>query len=84
MHRGNGVTPPHRDIVYSRHARRRMRWRRITEVDVEETIGNPDRLEATSRGRTNAFKWIANRHIRVTFVDSETAIVMMSVVDRTD
>ena len=84
MQRGNGATLPDGSIVYSRHARRRMRWRRITEGEVEETIGNPDRLEATTRGRTNAFKWIANRHIRVTFVESETAIVVVSVVDRTD
>lgn len=72
------------DIGYSRHARRRMRWRRITEEEVEDTISNPDRTEFTRQGRTNAFKLIGSRHIRVTFRESGTGIVVVTVVDLSD
>ena len=72
------------NINYDRHARRRMRWRRISEEEVEETIRNPDRLEPTNRGRTNAFRWMGDRHIRVTLIQSESGILVITVVDLAD
>lgn len=71
-------------IGYSRHARRRMRWRRITEQEVEDTIRNPDRMESTHQGKANAFKLIGSRRIGVTFRESEIGIVVVTVVDRSD
>lgn len=78
----NGRTPTIGHVIYTRHARRRMRWREVTEDEVEEAIRHPDRLEPCQRGRTNAFKLIGTRHIRVTFRASEAAIVVITVVDR--
>ena len=71
-------------IRYDRHARRRMRWRGISETEVEDTIADPDRIEPSIRGRTNAYKQIGDRQIRVTFVETENGILIITVVDRTD
>lgn len=71
-------------IRYDRHARRRMRWRRISETEVEEAVVDPDRVEPSIRGRTNAYKQIGDRQIRVTFVETENGILIITVVDRTD
>ena len=71
-------------IRYDRHARRRMRWRRISETAVEDTVADPDRVEPSIRGRTNAYKQIGDRQIRVTFVETENGILIITVVDRTD
>ena len=73
-----------RPIRYDRHARRRMRWRGISESEVEEAIVDQDRVEPSIRGRTNAYKQIGDRQIRVTFVEAENGILIITVVDRTD
>ena len=73
-----------RRIRYDRHARRRMRWRGISESEVEQTVMEPDRLEASIRDRTNAFKRIGDRLIRVTFAETGDVILIITVVDRTD
>ena len=73
-----------RIITYDRHARRRMRWRRISQEEVERVLRDPERLEPTERGRTNAFKWVGSRYLRVTFRDLESSVLVISVVDRSD
>ena len=73
-----------RRIRYDRHARRRMRWRGISEIEVEQTVMEPDRLESSIRDRTNAYKRIGDRLIRVTFAESGDDILIITVVDRTD
>ena len=71
-------------IRYDRHARRRMRWRGISETEVEDAVVDPDHVEPSIRGRTNAYKQIGDRQIRVTFVETENGILIITVVDRTD
>ncbi len=73
-----------RRIRYDRHARRRMRWRQISETEVEDTVMDPDRLEPSIRGRANAYKRIGDRLIRATFVETENGILIITVVDRTN
>jgi len=48
-------------IRFSRHARKQMKWRRIGEREVQETIANPERVEDTVKGRKNAFKKVDGR-----------------------
>ena len=71
-------------IIYDRHARRRMRWRGISELDFEAVPSIPDRLEPTERGRTNAFRQVGDRYLKVTFRELETDILVISVVDKVD
>ncbi len=73
-----------RTVTYDRHARRRMRWRRISQGEVESVLRKPDRLEPTERGRMNAFGWVGDRYLRVTFREFESSVLVISVVDRTD
>jgi hypothetical protein len=30
------------DILFSRHAKRQMKWRKITEIEVKSVIDDPD------------------------------------------
>jgi hypothetical protein len=71
-------------IAFDRHARRRMRWRRISEAEVEEVLRQPDRLEQTEHGRANAFKQVGNRYLKVTFRELGAEILEISTVDKTD
>jgi hypothetical protein len=65
----------------SRHARKQMKWRRITVKDVEVTISSPDRIEESINGRKNAFKLIKSRLIKVTYkTENDDMIVVTAMV----
>ncbi len=71
-------------IKYVRHARRRMKWRRISEPEVEQTLGNPDKIDIAQKGRKNAFKKVGKRYIRVSYRETENKIIVVSAVDKSD
>lgn len=71
-------------IIYARHARRRMKWRKILEEEVEQTLRNPDKTESFPDGRQNAFKIIGDRYIRVSYRDFDGERIVISVVDKND
>ena len=54
-------------IKFSRHARRQMKWRKVNESDVQETIRNPDKTEDTVKGRKNAFRMVGGRLLKITY-----------------
>jgi len=72
-----------KNIRLGRHARRRMKWRRISEEDVLNVIQNPDKVEKSMRGRTNVFKTIGERYLKVTFIDLSEEILVITVIDKT-
>ena len=53
-----------KEIKYDRHARRRMKWRKISQAEIEQTLKDPDKTELTREGRKNAFKAIGERYIK--------------------
>jgi len=50
-------------IKFDRHARRRMKWRRISEEEVYLTIENPDKVEESIKGRVNLYKSIRQQKL---------------------
>lgn len=73
-------------IVYTRHAKRRMKWRKISEQEVRATLLSPDRqapyrLDPTV---TDAFKHIAKRSLRVSYKHHHKTIQIITVVDKND
>lgn len=73
-----------RPIRYDRHAMRRMKWRNISEREVETVLANPDKLEQTERGRINAFKQVGARYIKVTYKEYSNELLIISAVDKSD
>lgn len=70
-------------IVFDRHAKRRMKWRKISEEEVYFTLENPDKIEESIKGRINAYKSIGKRYIKVTYKEFSGKILIISVVDKT-
>ena len=56
-----------KSLRFDRHARRRMKWRRISEEEVTLTLSNPDKTEQSIKGRINVYKTIGTRYIKVTY-----------------
>ncbi|MFQ6066299.1 MAG: DUF4258 domain-containing protein [bacterium] len=69
-------------IKYTRHARRRMKWRGISEREIKETLEMPDRRESCGEKRINAFKSLGRKLIKVSYVVEDETIVIISVVDK--
>lgn len=69
-------------VKYDRHARRRMKEREVTEKEVEITIGEPDSMDASIKGRKNTYKFIGNRFLRVTFKEESDRILVITVTMR--
>jgi hypothetical protein len=72
------------EIRYDRHAKRRMKWRNISVREVEEVLTHPEKTEATVMGRTNVYKAIGKRFIKVTFKDYGDHLLIISAVDKSD
>lgn len=70
------------DIQLTRHAKRRMKWRNISLEEIKEALTYPNRIEHLPDGRRNAFKSIGEKLIRVSYIEQEEHIVVISVVDK--
>jgi len=69
-------------VRFDRHAKRRMKWRGISEADANLTLNDPDKVEQSIRGRINVFKVIGKRYIKVTYKEFLEEILIISVVDK--
>ena len=70
------------EIIFSRHAKRQMRWREITEEEVKLTLSEYDKIEDSVKGRRSAFKKINTRLIKVTFRKEDNKITVITALER--
>ncbi|KHE92017.1 MAG: DUF4258 domain-containing protein [Candidatus Scalindua rubra] len=69
-------------LRFDRHARRRMKWRRISEEEVALVFSSPDKTEQSVKGRINVYKTIGTRYIKVTYKELSDEVLIISVVDK--
>ena len=67
-------------IEYTRHARRRMKWRKISESEVELAINAPDKVEPTEKKRHNAYRTIKGKVLKVTYRKSDNQAQIISAL----
>ncbi len=67
-------------LHFTRHARNRMRLRRIDEQAVEECIQATEARQTSGFGRTNAWKKIGEGYLRMVYVEEEGTIVIITVI----
>jgi len=68
-------------IRFSRHARKQMKWRRIGEGEVQETITDPEKVEDTVKERKNAFKEVGGRLLKIIYrIEKDEAVVITATV----
>ena len=72
-------------IIYTRHARQRMRQRGVTELQVEETLAEPDEIEPGDNGGDIAIRRYDGREVRVVFgkPEEDTYLVYTVIKPRT-
>jgi len=67
-------------IIFSRHAKRQMKWRKITEKEAKSAIGNPDMFVKTIKGRKNAFKIIKGRQLKITYKPEDGILTVITAM----
>lgn len=70
------------EIYLSRHARRQMKWRKISEEEIKDTTLHPEKIEDSIKDRKNAFKRVGQKWLKVTFVKENDKITIITVIDK--
>lgn len=66
------------NIHFSRHAKRQMKWRGISEQEVKDAFLSSDKVEDSINSRKNAFKHAGKKLLKVT----DDGIIIVTVIDR--
>ncbi len=69
-------------VIVPRHARRRLRWRDVSREEVIAVVTSPDRTAPSIKERTNAFKALGGRFLRVSYKEEADAILIVTVTVR--
>lgn len=69
-------------IKYTRHAKNRMRWHKITESEVESALKTPEFLEPSVENRLNAWIKIYDKFLRVTYREESDRVLIISAVKK--
>ncbi|TRZ77512.1 DUF4258 domain-containing protein [bacterium] len=69
------------NIEYTRHAKNRMRWRKITKKEVESAIANPEKIENQGK-RKDIYSKVDKKYLRVSGAFEGSKIVVISVVNK--
>ena len=67
-------------IKFDRHAKRRMKWRKISEEEVISVLTKPDNKELTVNGRLNAIKENNGKNIKVTYKETDEEMYVITAV----
>jgi hypothetical protein len=59
-----------------------MRWRRISESEVESAVVSPDFVEPSMKTHLNAWKRLDEAFLRVTYEESNQEFVVITAVKK--
>ncbi len=59
-----------------------MKWRKISEEEVRNTVLDPENVKDSIKSRKNAFKHIGKKWLKVTFTQESDLIIIITVVDK--
>jgi len=67
-------------VRFDRHAKRRMKWRKISEEEVKLVLEQPDKVETSMKGRINVYKTIGSRCLKISCKEFPEEILVISAV----
>ena len=68
-------------VYFSRHARRQMKWRKVSEDETLAALNLPDHEEKSIEYRINAYKILDDRQLKVTYRRDGSDIVIITVIE---
>ena len=71
-----------KQIVFDRHAKRRMKERGVTEEEAEFALEHPDAVEPSMKGRLNSYKFVNGRYLRITWKEQADSRLVITATIR--
>ena len=72
-------------IKYTRHAKQRMKWRRITPTEIKSILENPDKIiKSKNDKKIRNIKTIKKRLIELLYVVENNQLIIITVIDKSD
>ena len=68
------------EIVYSDHAKKRMKQRGIEEWEIEYLLNHPSYVRKSFEGRKEAIGKIRDRSIKIVFIKEEKYIKIITII----
>jgi hypothetical protein len=70
-------------VIISRHARRQMKWRKISEAEVKASMTDPDMIQDAIKERKNELKTLDGRLVKITYChEGDDIIIITAVIKR--
>lgn len=70
------------EVVYSDHAKKRMKQRGIEKWEVEHLLKHPSYIKKTSEGKKEAVGESRNRFIKLIYIKEEKYIKIVTVIQK--
>jgi len=70
------------EIFFTRHAKNRMRWRRISRETIEMIIENPEHVEDKGNQQYNYYKTIGGIHFKVFCAKEKDSFIILSAIKK--
>ncbi len=67
-------------VKFTRHAKNRMRWRKIRREDVKFSISKPMLVKKAELGEVNAWIKLSDQFLRTTYREEADKIIVISAV----
>lgn len=67
-------------VIYSDHAKKRLRQRGITSLEVEFVLNHPKYIKKSFDGRKIAAGIVNNRNIKVVFTERKNYITVITII----
>ena len=68
------------DIIYSDHAKKRMKQRGITDLEVVHVLNYPSYVKKSFEGTKEAAGTINNRNVKIKFIEIENYIKVITII----
>ena len=68
-------------IIYTKHAKKRMDRRGISESEVQSVLNYPESVERHEDGKTSYFSRVGNRFIEIVFTENKNCYIINSAID---
>ena len=68
------------EIVYSEHAKKRMKQRGITELEIDHILKHPFYIKKSFEGTKEAVGKVENRLIKIKFIEIENYIKIITIM----
>ena len=70
-------------VAFSRHARRRLKWREISEAEVTETIRDPDEVSRSGEGARKTARRTTDRGtIKAIYLEESERVLVVTAMRR--